>query len=243
MDTEQRKAQVTELFVRMDCNGCVQRIKRALHNLDGIYEVYIDVAHQKLTVVGRVEPEKIVKAIKKTRKIATICTPAEASTEPSSSETTPAEQAANSNAPSTESTNQAPIEATPPLDPPKETPPAENEGPDVKPVPESNEASTSKPKSVGEIHMVHHYPHNDNYREQWNTHPRAYEIRHEASPHYLIHSYNNYRPSHSISEYLYNREAPQRSEGNDYYHNQHSRDGSHITSMFSEENPNACTIA
>ncbi|XP_028553275.1 copper transport protein CCH isoform X2 [Dendrobium catenatum] len=149
MDTEQRKAQVTEFFVRMDCNGCVQKIKRALHNLDGIYEVYIDVAHQKLTVVGRVEPEKIVKAIKKTRKIATICTPAEATTEPSSSETPPAEQEANS----TESTNQAPIEAAPPLDPPKETTPAENKGPDVKPVPESNEASTSKPKAAGEIHM------------------------------------------------------------------------------------------
>ncbi|KAI0510323.1 hypothetical protein KFK09_010924 [Dendrobium nobile] len=217
MDTEHKKAQVTEFFVRMDCNGCVQRIKRAVHNLDGIYEVYIDVAHQKLTVVGRVEPDKIVKAIKKTRKIATICTPAEATTEPSSSETPPAEQAANS----TESTNQAPIEAAPPLDPPKETPPAENKGPDVKPVPESNEASTSKPKAYGEIHMVHHYPHNDNY---------------------VIHSYSNYRPPSSITEYLYNREAPQRSEGPDYYHNQHSGDGGHITSMFSEENPNACTI-
>lgn len=30
-----QKARVLEFQVRMDCNGCVQRIKRAMHGIDG----------------------------------------------------------------------------------------------------------------------------------------------------------------------------------------------------------------
>lgn len=195
--------------------------------------------------MGRVEPEKIVKTIKKTtRKIATICTTAEAKAESSSSETQPTEQAPNSNAPSPESTNQAPTEPTPPSEPPTDSPATENQAPDIKPVAESNEAVPSKPKDEEEIHMVHYNPHNSSYREHWNAYPRAHEIRLEDSPYHVIHSYNNHWPSPYISEYIYNRAVPQRSEfyrdGNN--HNQQGGHGSQITSMFSEENPNACTI-
>ncbi|XP_020585864.1 heavy metal-associated isoprenylated plant protein 5-like [Phalaenopsis equestris] len=236
MDREQMKALVTELHVRMDCNGCARRIKRALHKFDGIYEVYIDVAHQKLTVVGRVEPDKIVQAIKKTRKIATICTPVKAIAAPSSSETPQAKQAENNNKPSTEYTNQAPTEAIPTSDSSKDRQPVENQAPGVKPVPECNEAASSEPKDVEEIHMMNHHPHNHSYKERWNAYPRA--------PHCFIHSYNNYRPSPSNSDYICSRIASQRLEfyeDGDYL-NQQSGDGSQITSIFSEENPNACVI-
>ncbi|KAK1293304.1 hypothetical protein QJS10_CPB17g01197 [Acorus calamus] len=67
------ESSVTEIKVRMDCNGCVHKIKKALHNIDGIYDVFTDYPQQKVTVVGRADPEKILKAIKKTRKVATIC--------------------------------------------------------------------------------------------------------------------------------------------------------------------------
>ncbi|XP_031114025.1 heavy metal-associated isoprenylated plant protein 36-like [Ipomoea triloba] len=73
MATELEKPRITEVQVRMDCNGCVQKIKKALHGINGIYEVYIDFPDQKITIVGRADPEKIVKAIKKSRKSAVIC--------------------------------------------------------------------------------------------------------------------------------------------------------------------------
>ncbi|OMO53586.1 hypothetical protein CCACVL1_28525 [Corchorus capsularis] len=77
-----QKPRVTEIQVRMDCNGCVQKIKKALHGIQGIYEVYPDIAQQKLTIIGWADPERIVKAIRKTRKIATICSHSQPSEAP-----------------------------------------------------------------------------------------------------------------------------------------------------------------
>ncbi|QHO37671.1 heavy metal-associated isoprenylated plant protein 25 isoform X3 [Arachis duranensis] len=67
-----QKPRVTEVHVRMDCQGCVQKIKKALSGINGIYDLYIDYPQQKITIIGWADPEKILKAIKKTRKIATI---------------------------------------------------------------------------------------------------------------------------------------------------------------------------
>ncbi|KAL8171292.1 hypothetical protein V2J09_023096 [Rumex salicifolius] len=64
---------ITEIQVRIDCKGCEQKIKKALHGINGIYDIYIDLPQQKLTIIGWVDPEKIIKAIKKTKKTATIC--------------------------------------------------------------------------------------------------------------------------------------------------------------------------
>ncbi|CAK9318493.1 unnamed protein product [Citrullus colocynthis] len=77
MIPELEKPRITEIKVRMDCNGCVQKIKKALYGINGIYDIYIDFPQQKLTVIGWAEPERIMKAIKKTRKIATICSESE----------------------------------------------------------------------------------------------------------------------------------------------------------------------
>ncbi|CAI9118995.1 OLC1v1020645C4 [Oldenlandia corymbosa var. corymbosa] len=77
MIPEMEKPRVTEIQVRMDCNGCVQKIKKALHGINGICELYIDFPQQKITIIGWADPEKIVKAIKKTRKTAIICSHSE----------------------------------------------------------------------------------------------------------------------------------------------------------------------
>ncbi|KAK9161642.1 hypothetical protein Syun_007983 [Stephania yunnanensis] len=82
MFPEVGKPRITEIQVRIDCNGCVQKIKKALHGINGIYDLYIDLPQQKLIVVGWADPEKIVKAIKKTRKVATICSHTEAPPDP-----------------------------------------------------------------------------------------------------------------------------------------------------------------
>ncbi|PKA58402.1 Heavy metal-associated isoprenylated plant protein 26 [Apostasia shenzhenica] len=217
MVIELEKAQVTELYVRMDCNGCVQRIKRALHGLEGVYEVYIDITQQKLTVVGRAAPEKIIKAVKKTRKTATICSDASASNGPSSSEPAPA----TSTEPKADTEQASTADREPPAAPPENPPPA----------PETKEADPASPaedanKDVDQedIRMVHHYPHgNFVYREHWIN---AYR---EPFPHYVTHSYNSYRPSASIAR---------RPEvyGDGY------NGGGQIASLFSDENPNACSI-
>ncbi|XP_019419443.1 PREDICTED: uncharacterized protein LOC109329966 isoform X2 [Lupinus angustifolius] len=48
-----QKPRVIEIHVRMDCNGCMQKVKKALNGIN--------------------DPEKVVKAIKKTRTMTTIC--------------------------------------------------------------------------------------------------------------------------------------------------------------------------
>ncbi|KAK8960587.1 hypothetical protein KSP40_PGU015191 [Platanthera guangdongensis] len=189
--------------------------------LSGVYEVYIDVSQQKLTVVGRVDPEKIVKVIKRTRKTAAICPPPE----PASTETPPPPDPPAS----TESTTPATGEAAPP----SEALPAETPAPEVKPESQSKETAPENPKNEEQIHMIHYYPHSSIYRERWNAYPRAYEISHESFPHYVIQNYNGYKSSSSP--------PPQRYE---FYGDQSHQagDGGQITSIFSDENPNACAI-
>ncbi|MQM03117.1 hypothetical protein Taro_035900 [Colocasia esculenta] len=270
---------VTEMHVRMDCNGCVNRIKKALHSVEGIYEVQVNFPQQKLTVIGRAAPEKMLRAIKKTRKIATICS----HTEPGAPEQAPPAEPApaaggDPPAPPADAADQPPAEAPPaeaPAAPPAEQtqePPAPQEdaaGEAKRPSPEAAGAAavaTNQPedlpadaKDVGEIHTIHrHYhPHHGVYQDHWpgDYHPHGgygsggqlYE-----APNYLsvIHSYSRHRPATHVSEYGYLQPPPQSvryavvepySEV-DYYRSGRSSEGNNITSMFSDENPNACTI-
>ncbi|KAK8946906.1 hypothetical protein KSP39_PZI006423 [Platanthera zijinensis] len=79
--------------------------------------------------------------------------------------------------------------------------------------------------------MIHYYPHSSIYRERWNAYPRAYEFSHESFPHYVIQNYNGYKSSSSSHRY-------------EFYGDQSHQagDGGQITSIFSDENPNACAI-
>ncbi|KAL0414787.1 UNVERIFIED_CONTAM: Heavy metal-associated isoprenylated plant protein 23 [Sesamum radiatum] len=104
---DMKKARVTEIKVRMDCNGCVQKIKKALRGIAGIYDVYVDLCQQKITVVGWADPDIIVKAIRKTRKRAVISSHSEQFAQPS-----PEGGATNGGAPPSES-SKPPAELTP----------------------------------------------------------------------------------------------------------------------------------
>ncbi|XP_068332618.1 leucine-rich repeat extensin-like protein 3 isoform X1 [Pyrus communis] len=169
------KPRVTEIHVRMDCNGCVQKIKKALHGINGIYELYIDFPQQKLTIIGWADPEKIVKAIKKTRKIATICSHTEQQTDPAAQ---PPEQAPENGAPAPEVANPPPAEAPPPADaappaeaaslaePPRESPPPQQPAPEpATPTPVAAETNPGqqihhqRPRDVGEVHTIDHHGH------------------------------------------------------------------------------------
>ncbi|KAJ4722092.1 Heavy metal-associated isoprenylated plant protein [Melia azedarach] len=187
MVPELEKPRITEIKVRMDCNGCVHKIKKALHSINGIYDLYIDFPQQKLTIVGWADPEKIVKAIRKTRKLATICSHVE-QTEPSNqpTEQAPAEGGASPNDAANPPPPEPPAAEPPqPEEPPKDMPPPEIPAPpenppppppqnppppEVKPSPIAAHANTNQAagpsgsKDIGEVHIIHHHPPDYGYR-------------------------------------------------------------------------------
>ncbi|CAK9138938.1 unnamed protein product [Ilex paraguariensis] len=267
MVPELGKPRVTEILVRMDCNGCVQKIKKALHGINGIYDLYIDFPQQKLTIIGWADPEKIVKAIKKTRKTATICS----HTEPTEPPPQPTEPSPEGGAPAPESANPPPAEAPPaeaaqPAEPPKDPPPPENPPPEQKPSPAAPDATPSQPaqpsgpKEVEKVHVIYQHPPDFGYRygygnsygqghnRQWNTYTNGPGFRQEpAPPVYVTHSYSTFKPSPHVTEYSHVQSPPrythysrQEHYSEDYHHGNNGN--GNISSMFSDENPNACRI-
>ncbi|VYS68106.1 unnamed protein product [Arabidopsis thaliana] len=53
------------LRVSIHCEGCKRKIKKILSKIDGVYTTNIDVKQQKVTVIGNVEPEILIKKIMK----------------------------------------------------------------------------------------------------------------------------------------------------------------------------------
>nr|GMD70674.1 heavy metal-associated isoprenylated plant protein 5-like [Ipomoea batatas] len=222
------------------------------YRIGGIYEVYIDFPDQKITIVGSADPEKIVKAIKKTRKSAVICSHTEQQPNPSDQ---PPDEAAE------EETAKA-------KDPPPVAPENQPTADEEKHSPETAEIQTadqtSKPKednnNVEEVvhHVIHHYPpHYYGYTQQWNnSQPRAEPP--PLPPIYVSHSYNSYKASPHVTRYDHSSSPPTytthygrsdehyytRMAAEDYYHyTDDYHNGNIDDSVFSEEeNPNSCTI-
>lgn len=243
----------TQIQVRVDCNGCVQKIKKALNGINGkamshdkehatspnylknfsyfagIHDLHVDFRQQKLTITGWADPEKIVKAIKTTRKNANICAYIEL-TPPSQ----PTEPEPKGNAPAPDATQLLPPEAppaqaSPPVEPPHEattssSPPTENN---------ASQQRQSYPgrKDAREVHVIHHHLPN-------------YVDRISASPIFVSHSYNTYMPSHYVTEYEYLRAPPTHTRYNliEHYGEDYPNGNGGIASMFSDDNPNACCI-
>lgn len=54
------------MCVHMDCPGCEKKIRKAVQRLEGVHDVEIDMAQQKVTVNGDVEQKKVLKAVRRT---------------------------------------------------------------------------------------------------------------------------------------------------------------------------------
>ncbi|XP_051117926.1 heavy metal-associated isoprenylated plant protein 23-like [Andrographis paniculata] len=67
-----KQFQTVNLKVRMDCDGCELKVKKALSSLRGVKYVEINRKQQKVTVRGYVEARKVVKRAKSTGKKAEI---------------------------------------------------------------------------------------------------------------------------------------------------------------------------
>ncbi|KAJ1285469.1 hypothetical protein BS78_03G281800 [Paspalum vaginatum] len=57
---------LVEMCVHMDCPGCEKKIRKAVQRLEGVHDVEIDMAQQKVTVNGDVEQKKVLKTVRRT---------------------------------------------------------------------------------------------------------------------------------------------------------------------------------
>lgn len=55
-----KQLQTVEIKVKMDCEGCERKVKRSVEGMKGVTSVEVDPKKHKLTVVGYVNPEKVV---------------------------------------------------------------------------------------------------------------------------------------------------------------------------------------
>ncbi|CAL9001364.1 PREDICTED: heavy metal-associated isoprenylated plant protein 20-like [Prunus mume] len=69
---KKKQLQTVELKVRMDCDGCELKVKKALSSLSGVKSVEINRKQQKVSVTGYVEANKVLKKAKSTGKRAEI---------------------------------------------------------------------------------------------------------------------------------------------------------------------------
>ncbi|KAJ1383307.1 Heavy metal-associated domain, HMA [Sesbania bispinosa] len=241
---------VTQIQVRVDCNGCVQKIKKALNGIDGIHDLRVDLHRQKLTIIGWADPEKVVKAIKKTRKNAIICSNIEL---PSPSRPTEPEPKGNGSAPDAAQPPPAeapPAQASPPPEPPHEATPS--------PTPTQHNArqqwqNNPGRKGAGQVHMMQH--HRPNYINKFSSgqsyvdhrdryHDSPVFLQEPSQPMYVTHSYDTHMPSSYVTEYEYVSSESWHTHYNsrEHYSEAYQNGNVNIRSMFSDDNPNACSI-
>ncbi|KAG5624769.1 hypothetical protein H5410_009987 [Solanum commersonii] len=55
-----KQLQTVEIKVKMDCEGCERKVRRSVEGMKGVSSVTIEPKQHKLTVVGYVDPEKVV---------------------------------------------------------------------------------------------------------------------------------------------------------------------------------------
>ncbi|KAK9933871.1 hypothetical protein M0R45_021044 [Rubus argutus] len=279
MVPELEKPRITEIHVRMDCNGCVQKIKKALHGINGIYDLYIDFPQQKLTIIGWADPEKILLHQQNNPPKARLHQLLMQQTLLQQNHPHQPKQLhrlKQPHQPSHQRTRHHRNHPTPEAEPTRvaaETNPGQQ-----------HPVYYHRPRDVGEVHTIYHHPpgygyrygYTNGYPGYWNKYhnsqghppeptpapappppptpaPAPVPVPVPAPPIYVTHSYNTYRPSPYVTEYEYIQPPPQQqthySRINQYhhynedqpYHNVNNGNGN-ITSIFSDENPNACAV-
>ncbi|GAA0139281.1 hypothetical protein LIER_35059 [Lithospermum erythrorhizon] len=66
--SKKKPMQTVEIKVKMDCDGCVRRVKNAVSSMKGVRSVDVNQKQSKVTVYGNVEPNKVLKKVKETGK-------------------------------------------------------------------------------------------------------------------------------------------------------------------------------
>ncbi|KAK1370338.1 HMA domain-containing protein [Heracleum sosnowskyi] len=60
---KRKQLQTVEVKVKMDCEGCERKVKRSVEGMKGVSSVDINPKQHKLTVVGYVDPDKVVERV------------------------------------------------------------------------------------------------------------------------------------------------------------------------------------
>ena len=91
-------AETVVLKVGMSCQGCVGAVKRVLGKMEGVDSFDINLEEQKVTVIGKVQPDAVLQTVSKTGKKTSFweaeAPPAEAEVKPAEIEAKPAETVA-----------------------------------------------------------------------------------------------------------------------------------------------------
>ncbi|XP_038987669.1 heavy metal-associated isoprenylated plant protein 21-like [Phoenix dactylifera] len=67
---KRKPLQTVDIKVKMDCDGCERRVKHAVSSLKGVTSVNVSRKQSRVTVTGHIEPNKVLKKVKSTGKVA-----------------------------------------------------------------------------------------------------------------------------------------------------------------------------
>ncbi|KAI3499943.1 hypothetical protein L1887_35757 [Cichorium endivia] len=61
---KRNQLQTVEIKVKMDCEGCERRVRKSVEGMKGVSSVDVDPKKSKLTVVGYVDPDKVLNRVR-----------------------------------------------------------------------------------------------------------------------------------------------------------------------------------
>ncbi|XP_031250470.1 heavy metal-associated isoprenylated plant protein 27-like [Pistacia vera] len=59
-----KQLQTVEIKIKMDCEGCERRVKKSVEGMKGVTQVEVEPKQSKLTVIGYVEPDKVLERVR-----------------------------------------------------------------------------------------------------------------------------------------------------------------------------------
>ncbi|XP_054788991.1 heavy metal-associated isoprenylated plant protein 21-like [Prosopis cineraria] len=66
--SRRKPMQTVEIKVKMDCDGCERRVRNAVTHMKGVKSVEVNRKQSRVTVSGYVDPNKVLKRIRRTGK-------------------------------------------------------------------------------------------------------------------------------------------------------------------------------
>ncbi|KAL2527927.1 Heavy metal-associated isoprenylated plant protein 26 [Forsythia ovata] len=61
---KKKSLQTVEIRVKMDCEGCARRVRKSVEDMKGVTQVQVEPKLQKLTVIGHVDPDKVLHRVR-----------------------------------------------------------------------------------------------------------------------------------------------------------------------------------
>ncbi|KAL9464694.1 hypothetical protein AB3S75_002325 [Citrus x aurantiifolia] len=61
---KRKQLQTVEIKIKMDCEGCERRVKKSVEGMKGVTQVEVDPKQSRLTVIGYVDPDKVLERVR-----------------------------------------------------------------------------------------------------------------------------------------------------------------------------------